>query len=87
MKSKWFVRVVRFDGSKGSETEHNNYVDAKKAFDTIDQLNEDERDKAGGRCDYENHRSEWCSVRRHLIADIEKAGRSPLSLWSDTKSC
>lgn len=45
----WYVRVIRKDGSKGSEAKFANYVDAKIAFDKIDKLMEDQVDDTAGR--------------------------------------
>jgi len=49
MMSDWFVRVVRYDGSKGNEEKFTNYVDAKQAYDKFEKLVDGTRDIAGGR--------------------------------------
>lgn len=50
----WFVRVVRYDGSKGSEEKFDDYNKARKVYDKVEKLVDGDRETAGGRIRIQN---------------------------------
>jgi hypothetical protein len=64
--AKWFVRVLRFDGSKGSEHDYSDYNKAKEAYDAFEKLSDEQRDAAGGRVKIQNNNG--VTVNTALIA-------------------
>ncbi len=52
--AKWFVRVLRFDGSKGTSQDFSDYNKAKAAYDKFETLAEEQRELAGGRVKLQN---------------------------------
>lgn len=49
METKWYVRVVRWNGSIVNEMTFNDYYKALKAFNDVSKLTEDQRELATGR--------------------------------------